>query len=128
MSEKLLPYEHYDRLEAMVEDNGYKWDFSDNDRAALRWALGEIHDSRSLPAAIETVWEAITPERAGAMMRMGAFAAGGQDRVSEAGAQQIARAMLDALAEPLSPDSASPAPDTPDSGDGPPERHTGAER
>jgi hypothetical protein len=33
-----------ERLEAMIEDNGQTWDLSDNDKAAIRWALSEWPD------------------------------------------------------------------------------------
>ena len=38
--------EHERRLESMVNDNGQTWDLSDNDTAAIGWALNVIHSLR----------------------------------------------------------------------------------
>lgn len=34
--------EHIERLQAMAEDDGDTWDLSDNDKAAIRFALKEL--------------------------------------------------------------------------------------
>lgn len=44
----MIVQEHRERLEAMVEDNGQTWDLSDNDKAAIRWAI-ETLDRPPLP-------------------------------------------------------------------------------
>lgn len=31
--------DHFDRLAAMSQDNGVKWDLSDDDKAAIAWAV-----------------------------------------------------------------------------------------
>lgn len=39
MSDILTDDDHLERLEAMAGDSGVTWDFSENDRATLEWAV-----------------------------------------------------------------------------------------
>jgi hypothetical protein len=38
--------EHIERLEAMTQDDGETWDLSDNDKAAIRYALQQLAEAR----------------------------------------------------------------------------------
>ena len=51
----IQPREHTERLEAMVEDDGDTWDLSDNDKAALRFALAQINGYDEILAALKAV-------------------------------------------------------------------------
>jgi len=41
-SPALTPGDHIERLRAMAFDHGETWDLSDNDQAAIRWALFKL--------------------------------------------------------------------------------------
>ena len=43
MTDKYLMDDHHARVRSMILDDGYKWDLSPNDKAALRHVLGLVN-------------------------------------------------------------------------------------
>jgi hypothetical protein len=53
------PRDQIERLRAMATDHGETWDLSDNDRAAIRFALGQIEHHAPLLATAPELLEAL---------------------------------------------------------------------